>query len=129
MTKITKSDIIIEKYYGKGCVIMLHFSDALYQLMAIIMSLLMTFGGITMPSTDDTLKTKDPSTVLDFVVTGDTQVSNIMPEMTPEFIFSRISSKSASSSAIKPVVFNVLGFSSVCVSSVGAKLISPWKSS
>jgi hypothetical protein len=59
---------------------MLHFSDAIYQLMAIMMSLLMTFGGITMPSTDDTLKTKDPSTVLDFVVTGDTQVSNIMPE-------------------------------------------------
>ncbi len=59
---------------------MLHFSNAIYQLMALIMSVLMAFGGITMPSTDDTLKTKDPSTVLDFVVTGDTQVSNYMPE-------------------------------------------------
>ena len=59
---------------------MLHFSSALYQLMAIIMSILALFGGIATPSTDDTLKTKDPSTVLDFVVTGDTQVSNIMPE-------------------------------------------------
>jgi hypothetical protein len=59
---------------------MLHFSNAIYQLMAIIMSILALFGGIATPSTDDTLKTKDPSTVLDFVVTGDTQVSNIMPE-------------------------------------------------
>ncbi len=59
---------------------MLNFSTALYELMAIIMSILALFGGIATPSTDDTLKTKDPSTVLDFVVTGDTQVSNIMPE-------------------------------------------------
>lgn len=59
---------------------MLHFSDAIYQLMSILMSILMSLGAITIPSTDDTLRTMDPSTVLDFVVTGDTQVSNIMPE-------------------------------------------------
>ena len=59
---------------------MLHFSNAIYQLMALIMSILTLFGGIATPSTDDTLKTKDPSTVLDFVVIGDPQVSNIMPE-------------------------------------------------
>ena len=58
---------------------MVHFSNAFYELMAIIMSILALFGGIATPSTDDTLKTKDPSTVLDFVLTGDTQVSNIMP--------------------------------------------------
>lgn len=57
-----------------------HFSDAIYQLMSIIMSIMMALGMISMPSTDDTLKTINPNTVLDFVVTGDTQVSNIMPE-------------------------------------------------
>lgn len=58
---------------------MLHFSNAIYQLMSILMSVLMALGAITIPSTDDTLRTMDPNTVLDFVVTGDTQVSNIMP--------------------------------------------------
>lgn len=57
-----------------------HFSDAIYQLISIIMSLMMALGMVGMPSTDDTLKNIDPNTVLDFVVTGDTQVSNIMPE-------------------------------------------------
>lgn len=57
-----------------------HFSNAIYQLMSLLMSVLMALGAITIPSTDDTLRTMDPSTVLDFVVTGDTQVSNIMPE-------------------------------------------------
>ena len=57
-----------------------HFSDAIYQLISIIMSIMMSLGMISMPSTDDTLKTINPNTVLDFVVTGDTQVSNIMPE-------------------------------------------------
>ena len=59
---------------------MIHFSNAFYELMAIIMSILALFGGITTPSTDDTLTTKDPSTGIDFVVAGDTQVSNFMPE-------------------------------------------------
>lgn len=58
---------------------MLHFSNAIYQLMSILMSVLMALGAITIPSTDDTLRTMDPNAVLDFVVTGDTQVSNIMP--------------------------------------------------
>ena len=57
-----------------------HFSNAIYQLMSILMSVLMALGAITIPSTDDTLRTMDPAAVLDFVVTGDTQVSNIMPE-------------------------------------------------
>ena len=57
-----------------------HFSNAIYQLMSLLMSVLMALGAITIPSTDDTLRTMDPAAVLDFVVTGDTQVSNIMPE-------------------------------------------------
>ncbi len=59
---------------------MLHFSDAIYQLMSILMSVLMALGAVTLPSTDDTLKTKDPSTVLDMVIVGDPQVSSYMPE-------------------------------------------------
>ncbi len=57
-----------------------HFSNAIYQLMAMLMSVLMALGAITVPSTDDTLRTMDASAVLDFVVTGDPQVSNYMPE-------------------------------------------------
>ncbi len=59
---------------------MAHFSDAIYQLISIIMSIMMALGMVGTPSTDDTLRNIDPNTVLDFVVTGDTQVSNIMPE-------------------------------------------------
>lgn len=69
-----------EKYYEEGCEFMAHFSDAIYQLIAMLMSLLMALGAVGTPSTDDTLKNIDPNVVLDFVVTGDTQVSNIMPE-------------------------------------------------
>ncbi len=58
---------------------MAHFSDALYELMSIIMSIMMALGMIGTPATDDTLKNIDPNTVLDFVVTGDPQVSNYMP--------------------------------------------------
>ncbi len=58
---------------------MAHFSDAIYQLMSILMSVLMALGAITLPSTDDTLKTIDPTTVLDMVIVGDPQVSNYMP--------------------------------------------------
>lgn len=56
-----------------------HLSDALYQLMSIIMSLMMALGMVGTPSTDDTLKNIDPNSVLDFVVCGDPQVSNYMP--------------------------------------------------
>lgn len=56
-----------------------HFSNAIYQLMSLLMSVLMALGAITLPSTDATLKTIDPSTVLDMVIIGDPQVSNYMP--------------------------------------------------
>lgn len=59
---------------------MAHFSDAIYQLTTIIMSILMALGAITTPTVDDTLRTMDPNTVMEFVVTGDTQVSNYMPD-------------------------------------------------
>ncbi len=64
---------------------MAHFSDAIYQLISFIMSIMMALGMVGTPATDDTIKNIEPDTVLDFVVVGDTQVSNIMPSREANF--------------------------------------------
>lgn len=63
----------------KDVFFMAHFSDAIFQLISMIMSLLMSFGAITIPGTEDVIKQIENDTVINFVVTGDTQVCNYNP--------------------------------------------------
>ncbi len=58
---------------------MAHFSDAIFQLISMIMSLLMSFGAITIPGTEDVIKQIESDAVINFVVTGDPQVCNYNP--------------------------------------------------
>ncbi|MBO5895911.1 MAG: metallophosphoesterase [Clostridia bacterium] len=58
---------------------MAHFSDAIYQLVSLIMSLLMSLGAITTPATDDVIRLIEDDTIINFVVTGDPQVCNYNP--------------------------------------------------
>ncbi len=50
------------------------------EIASILLSIFMLFGGVTTPATNDILKNINPDTVLDFVVTGDTQVCDYIPE-------------------------------------------------
>lgn len=59
---------------------MANFSNAIYQLVSIIMSLLMSLGAITTPGTDDLLRQIESDALVSFVVTGDPQVCNYNPE-------------------------------------------------
>lgn len=68
-----------EKYYEKVVKIMAHFSDAIYQLVSLIMSLLMSIGAIATPSTAETIDIIEEDTVINFVITGDPQVCNYNP--------------------------------------------------
>ncbi len=63
----------------KDVFFMAHFSDAIFQLISMLMSLLMSFGAITTPATDDVIKQIENDTVINFVVTGDPQVCNYNP--------------------------------------------------
>ncbi len=58
---------------------MAHFSDAIYQLVSLIMSFLMSIGAIATPSTAETIDVIEEDTVISFVVTGDPQVCNYNP--------------------------------------------------
>ncbi len=58
---------------------MAHFSDAIFQLVSMLMSLLMSIGAITTPATDDVIKQIENDTVINFIVTGDPQVCNYNP--------------------------------------------------
>ena len=58
---------------------MAHFSDAIYQLVSLIMSFLMSIGAIATPSTTETIDIIEEDTVINFVLTGDTQVCNYNP--------------------------------------------------
>jgi 3',5'-cyclic AMP phosphodiesterase CpdA len=58
---------------------MAHFSDAIYQLVSLIMSLLMSIGAIATPSTAETIDIIEEDTVINFVLTGDSQVCNYNP--------------------------------------------------
>lgn len=59
---------------------MAHFSDAIYQLVSLIMSLLMSIGAITTPATDDVIKLIEEDTVINLLITGDPQICNYNPE-------------------------------------------------
>lgn len=50
------------------------------EIASILLSIFMLFGGVTTPATNDILKNINPDTVLDFVVTGDTQICDYIPE-------------------------------------------------
>lgn len=50
------------------------------EIASILLSLVMLFGGVTTPATNDLLRNISPDTVMDFVLTGDTQVCDYMPE-------------------------------------------------
>ena len=58
---------------------MAHFSDAIYQLVSLIMSFLMSIGAIATPSTTETIDIIEEDTVINFVITGDPQVCNYNP--------------------------------------------------
>lgn len=50
------------------------------EIAALLLSILTLFGGVVTPSTNQILKNIAPDTVLDFVLTGDTQVCDYLPE-------------------------------------------------
>ena len=54
--------------------------------MSAIMSLIVAFGGISIPSTDATINQTSDATVMDFVVVGDPQICNYNPEREMSFI-------------------------------------------
>lgn len=55
------------------------FVDLFQEIAALLLSLVMMFGGVTTPATNDLLRNINPDTVIDFVLTGDTQVCDYMP--------------------------------------------------
>ncbi len=58
---------------------MANISKALFELISIIMSLLMSFGAITTPAADDVIKQINEDANIKFVLTGDPQVCNYNP--------------------------------------------------
>ena len=58
----------------------MQYIQGLFQeIAALLLSILTLFGGVVTPSTNQILKNIAPDTVIDFVVTGDTQVCDYMP--------------------------------------------------
>ena len=59
----------------------MQFIEQLFQeIAALFMSILMLFGGVTTPASGDPLKNFADDVNIDFVLTGDTQVCDYMPE-------------------------------------------------
>ena len=59
----------------------MEFISALFQeIAALFMSILMLFGGVTTPAAGDILRNFSDDVNIDFVLTGDTQVCDYMPE-------------------------------------------------
>ena len=50
------------------------------EIAALFLSILMMFGGVTTPATGDLLRNFSDDVNIDFVLTGDTQVCDYMPE-------------------------------------------------
>ena len=65
---------------------MSHFSNAIFQLVSWIMSLLMSFGAVTTPATDDTIKQINDDANLKMVITGDPQICNYNPSREVNFL-------------------------------------------
>ncbi len=59
---------------------MQYIAGLFQEIAALFLSILMMFGGVTSPATNDLLKNINPDTIIDFVLTGDTQVCDYMPE-------------------------------------------------
>ncbi|MBE6795607.1 MAG: hypothetical protein E7533_03375 [Ruminococcaceae bacterium] len=59
----------------------MQYIQGLFQeIAALLLSILTLFGGVVTPSTNQIIKNIAPDTVIDFVLTGDTQVCDYMPE-------------------------------------------------
>lgn len=59
----------------------MEYISALFQeIAALFLSILMVFGGVTTPATGDILRNFSDDVNIDFVLTGDTQVCDYMPE-------------------------------------------------
>lgn len=59
----------------------MQFIEQLFQeIAALFMSILMLFGGVTTPASGDTIRNFADDVNIDFVLTGDTQVCDYMPE-------------------------------------------------
>lgn len=59
---------------------MQYLTQLFNEISALLMSFLIAIGAVTVPSTHDPVQTKNPDAIIDFVVTGDTQVCTYMPE-------------------------------------------------
>ena len=59
---------------------MQYLTQLFNEISALLMSFLIAIGAVSVPSTHDPVQTKDPDAIIDFVVTGDTQVCTYMPE-------------------------------------------------
>lgn len=59
---------------------MQYIAGLFQEIAALFLSIFMMFGGVTTPATNDLLKNINPDTIIDFVLTGDTQVCDYMPE-------------------------------------------------
>ena len=57
-----------------------YISGLFQEIAALFMSILMLFGGVTTPASGDTLRNFADDVNIDFVLTGDTQVCDYMPE-------------------------------------------------
>ncbi len=63
-----------------------HFSNAIFQLVSWIMSILVSLGAVTTPAADDVIKQINDDATLKFVVTGDPQICNYNPTRESNFI-------------------------------------------
>ncbi len=59
---------------------MQYLTQLFNEISALLMSFLIAIGAVTVPSTHDPVQNKNPEAIIDFVVTGDTQVCTYMPE-------------------------------------------------
>ena len=65
---------------------MSHFSNAIFQLISWIMSLLMSFGAVATPTTNDVIKQINDDANLKMVITGDPQICNYNPSREVNFL-------------------------------------------
>ncbi len=56
------------------------FINLFQEIAAILLSIVMMFGGVTTPATSDLLRNFSDDVNIDFILTGDTQVCDYMPE-------------------------------------------------
>lgn len=59
---------------------MQYIAGLFQEIAALLLSIIMMFGGVTTPASNDLLRNINPDTIIDFVLTGDTQVCDYLPE-------------------------------------------------